>query len=445
MSQASNVLDATVSINADAPVIRATLFRNNRPIAMMTPEKPAIPQLNLITKIRKGGGELKIANGSFISAGRQLTEPGSDEFVWDKTMLKALNCYPWFGISARIAAQPDLQFDCKLSAAASVEFDLNTLITEQTIQMDDGRVSVSLSPIDVNVNSFSPSKAARLFHASIYCRSKYDNDILYVLLETADGQLFCSDIVAPFLSLPEVNMTILQTSVNMETSSGATGMPGRSGYLSANPPFSTPESLTTAVNPLAIQHSYWPLDYNKRNLTGERPIRINPEDFDADKAALRLDGKKVFKLPARLWPMSACTIAFKFNPDKAVESRQALLLRNGWSSAFDFHMLPDNTLEVTRGEHKLTGKIELNRWNQVRLSYDGITARLFIDEKEVSRQKIPISITFGNCTAHIGGGKEGEGVSGLFKELAIQSAPTETLSDLHLPQVKPQAKVKSIK
>ena len=252
-------------------------------------------------------------------------------------------------------------------------------------------------------------------------RDQRPDDVFYARLNTENGKVFFSPVELPFCKANDVRqMNVVETCVNMETSSGASGRPNQSGFL-VTPPNSSPSVVKKAVHRANLRAQRWTFERGGWDELGERPFQdvkkyswldgmknIKPLGINGSNA-LVLDGRKTYKFRARNYPVGACTIEFALYLDELPTGETLLIGRRGWQSAFNFYLEPDGKIKVVRDGIKrkevsfVSEKaIMVKTWSKICLTFNEKIAKLYIDGKEQASARIPAGRKFGNCTAQIG-------------------------------------------
>ena len=443
VSQSGNLLTAKVRFTSPEKMVQAELFRNDRPIGPLTINASEMPlfftQFNIITR---NNIAVRVVKGEILDAARKGTDSESADFSWTKDGFAAVKNAPWHPVRTQMEMSKDGYMAVQVNRLPAMKISLSQLLDQHDIRLYPQKefLSVQMSDYDSSVNDRGnmPGLQQGTLNLKLWSRKQLDNDVFYVQFKTASGKIFISPIITPFTNGILTNQNVLQTMVNLETSSGASGKPGRTGYLTT-PPFVTPETANVKVHPANLRRGRWTFERNSWDDLGERPIAtpkniiwkerkkfISGGGLEGGKC-IKLNGKGGVKIRPRIWPMGPCTIDLYINPAAYPTEKAGIVTRSGWSSGLNLYLMKDGKIEVVRDS--LGKKVKpasmvsdittpLNVWSHIRLTYDGKKAILYINGKITAEKVMPFHMKYGNCTAIIG-----NGFTGKIDNLTILSYP----------------------
>ena len=439
--ETSGIVTAAIDFDAPEEIRAITLFRNDRPIAAFDSQTENRTLLNIF--IEAGTAyDLRIAEGEIIQAVQKHAEKDAPGFTWDKTGLRSDSTLDWTPSGFTCAVSAGARFTIATPGAPSFEISADELNRRGFIR--HGKLSLQVSPVDVTVQNRPVTPALKGSRTlSLLTREPHINDMYYVRYETVSGRTALSPIVYPFArknALIPVNL--VRTSINLETTSGETGMPGRSEYLTPKDqiPFQTPDIAEARIPLHSIRAGGWTFDGNGRDFLGDMPVNIPPELFaraddagkDSGNKVLSFDGKKKpLKMQLRTWPIGNTTIDFRLKPAPDPVSRQVVLERRGWSDGINIHLRPDGRVEVIRNGNEnvrteaftSTGKLPFGEWSRLRVTNDSTHIRIYINGSLDSEFPVSPARSYGNSTWFVGGGSnQSQNYHGQIDDLMICGA-----------------------
>jgi Glycosyl hydrolase family 71/Concanavalin A-like lectin/glucanases superfamily len=443
VNQKDNLLTASVKFSCTEKVVRAELWRNDRPIGPLHLKPPMYPLLFAqFYDIGRNNFRARLYKGRIMAAARKSTSKNAPLFAWTNNAVAALQNAPWHHVKMQLTMIPDASFAVKVNNQSAEAVSLKELLRSHVLRFGGKKnkpLGLIMSDYDNNVNDrpdFPGIKNNKL-SLKLWSRKKLPNDVFYAQFQTASGKMFFSPIITPFVNGQPIKMNVLQTMVNLETSSGASGKPGRTGFLT-KPPFTKPVITKATIHPANLRAGRWTFDHEGWDSLGEQEFRYpkkmlwsNCSSFivsgghDSGKC---INGKHKVKMRGRIWPMGPCTIEFYLNPGGKITKKQSVIVRAGWTSAFSFYLLPGGKLEVIRDANAKSAKpvamssgkpLSIGKWTRIRLVYDGKNAELYCNGKLSAKQAMPFHMVYGNCTTIIGG------FSGKLDDLTILSYPVK--------------------
>ncbi|MDR1281999.1 MAG: laminin G [Opitutaceae bacterium] len=440
----AGIVEAAVTFDAGEAITGVTLFRNDRPLAVFNGASNKKILFNLVLSGRVDR-TLRVSGGEILNAVRRHAEKGSDAFVWSKTELVSRNARDWTPVGLVCAVTPDTRFQVLTAASARkglFAFSARELNERGLIRA--GNFTIEAALLDPAAQSHEPLPADTkkgAFRLSVLTREPRASDAFYVRYETADGRVSLSDVVYPFATKERfVTINLIQTSINPETPSDRTGMPGKSEYLGSMESISfAAHSVVEARIPLeSIRAGRWTFDTPGnagRDSLGDMPVSIDPAMLESDDrggggSVLRLNGENPLKMRLRTWPIGNATVDFLLNPEPGVTAPQSVIGRTGWGDGININLLPDGRIEVVRNGNKQVpvemlvsrGRLSFGEWSRVWVTNDSRHLRIYIDGKLDAEKAISPARSYGNSVWFIGGGKGYANYRGRIDDVTVCGA-----------------------
>jgi len=439
---------ASVDFASPEPIRRATLIRNDRPIAVFTDGlSPDEHVLSVSISDVPKPSFLVIRNGRVLRAvkkGQSKAHPACYQFDWNEKSIFTDNTN-YGPIGATFAGKDDATVTIKpKDGSEPVKMSFRELSRRQRIKTDKGTLAVR--PELTHLDAQPLDKKDGRYAVNVFLRGLKPSDRYYVRYETMSGKVFMTPTVHPFAAKNEtVTLPVLETDTSLETSSGCAGL----CYYGENE-FITPRDQlpvkgftvrTAEVSTLVNRRAAWSFDGNGVEESGNFGVRIEP-DLLSEKGVvggcLSFTGEKTVLLPSRVWPIGGFGhIGFSLNPAPYAGVRQSVVFQDGWIDGVSVALLPGGELEVTReynadpqqetvhGKDVLVSRTKLapGRWTRVEI--DGTSSELVLrlDGKEDGRIAVKPIRSYGNGRVHIGGGGEDKPYKGLFDELVVEGLP----------------------
>ncbi|EIP98044.1 laminin G domain-containing protein [Opitutaceae bacterium TAV1] len=424
------IVEAAVTFDAGEEITGATLFRNDRPLAVFNGATNNKILFNLVLSGRVDR-TLRVSGGEILNAVRRHAEKGSDAFVWSKSEAVSRNARDWTPAGLVCAVTPDTRFQVLTTAGKGLfAFTARELNGQGLIRR--GNFAIEAAPLDPAAQSHEPLPADTkkgAFKLSVLTRDPRASDAFYVRYETAGGRVALSDVVYPSATKERfVATNLIQTSVNLETTSDRTGSPGKSEYLESmkNIPFGTTSVVEARIPFESIRAGRWTFDTPGnagRDSLGDMPVSIDPAVLESadgsgeggEGSVLRLNGETSLKMRLRTWPIGNATVDFRLNPEPGVTARQSVIGRTGWGDGININLLSDGRLEVVRNGNKQVpvetlvsrGRLSFGEWSRVRVTNDSRHLRIYIDGRLDAEKAISPARSYGNSVWFIGGGGRG--------------------------------------
>ncbi len=405
-----------VSGNYDSPVElkRVSLWRNDRPVAVVSPETDGTSLLNIYLS---GKPNLTVTpeNGRIVSAVRKFGENNSKSFKWDASSLRSMNSLSWTPVALTVAGTPDLKLRFAVSGQEPLVLSAAELAKREHLEY--GGVVIQAAPADGTMqNRAALNRKSGSFDFAFFGKAR-PQDRWQLHFESADGRNGWSVPVWPFAeNTAPIPAKLVETATTIETASGATGWKERSEYLGKNIPFQTPKVRRAELSPLSIRGGRWDFENNGNDRYGDMPVAIPESMFCEGSAgegkALCFTGKESVKMRLRTYPVGNSTVEFLIRPDAGRGKAQGIVTRSGWSDAVNVYLLPDGRIEAVRDgneEFKVekatsSAAIPDNAWSRVRVSCDNAALRIYIDGKQVAEQPVSPQRCYGNCSWYLGKG-----------------------------------------
>lgn len=450
LSWESGQLNAAVEFDSPVEVKRAVLFKNDRPIALFSPELKAGEAL-LSCKLSQVDNELELTvkNGRVLRAVKNYEKNGCPWFQWSNEKLKTTSTPRWSVIGATFAGEADMEISAKKPGGETFTVKASDLVRAGESGTGIGRLYVQ--PEMTLLNAEPLNRKNGQMQLSLFARQPRPADSFYVRYETMDGRVGFSEIQYPFAAgNPVEERSFIETPVNLETWSGPVGWCRR-----ARSEFLTPESRLPVRRTRVVKR---PLSLlTERALlyhfdgTGDDALgfyRLNvPENlfvdggFDGKGGALKFTGKEKFPMRFRVWPGSTATIRFQLNPAPWRGKPQSVIFNQGWTDGISVNLtadgrieavrsflIRDNTANETKDYERLESKTRLTpgKWTAVEIVANARSMSIYVDGKFDSRIKLQPVRSIGNCTVMLGGGMQNyENYAGLLDELFVSGLGRE--------------------
>lgn len=422
ISQDGNRLDAELTLDSPEAISHATLWRNDRPIGEFRAVSPGRLLFVDFQNRKPITMTAKLDGAAWTEAGRKFHEPGPN-FNYTADTLKTVKNSPTTVMRAALAAKPEAAITVKINREPPRRLTVAELLQRHTVSLDkDGVVQIRQADYDTAImNRPELDRKNGTFKLELYSRPPLTDDIFYVRLTTRSGRIIFSNPIAPFAAGKPLHLVdVIETGVNLETSTGMTGRPNRTGLL--NPPLLAADRMVRVpVHPACFRSGRWTFENEGWDDLGERPFQtaksLEWKERNLIKApgenggkALALNDKTAIAFRARSYPIGACTIEFSLNPDTLPGKNQPIITRTGWQEAFNFTLLADGRIEVIRngGKESVEARIisrtaiPVGKWTRLRLTFDERKIKLYVDGKLDGETAVPFNRRYGNCIAQIG-------------------------------------------
>ena len=405
-----------VSGNYNSPVKlkRISLWRNDRPVTVISPE---INNKSILNLYISGIQDFVITpqNGQIISAIKKFTENNTQNFKWSSASLRASQNASWMPIAISLAGTASMKLQITVNAQNTFGISAAELQKRGKIEIGGGVIKVS--EVDgTTQNRFGSDFSSGTFDFNFFGEAR-PQDRWQLCFESTDGHIGWSLPVWPFARKTDAfPAKLLENSISIETAADATGWEKRSEYLSKNVPFQTPQAKDARISPLSLRGGHWDFEKNGCDSYGDMSLTIPEKMYcpgaPGEGSALRFTGKEAVKMRRRTYPMEAATIDFLIHPEGEAKKRQGIITRTGWSSALNIYRLPNGKIEVIRDGHnkfkveKVTSAIPLPlaAWSRVRVTFDNETICIYINGTIAARKVVSPQKSHGNCTWYLGKG-----------------------------------------
>ncbi len=390
-------LRASVSFRCPVPVRSAQLLRNDKVIGAFAPQAPA----GTLTSLRidtSGGHSVQLDfTGATVLDAAPLTG-GTTNFSWTAARVYASN----------LAASPlGVQVLDAGSGSFTVTIDgkpAGTLILADLVHgpqlttLANGLVRVSLAKTDPQAAA-PPlvNRAQGTLSGTWRVDKQLPDDLFWVRLETTDGRVLMSPLVAPFAAGAQpLSTTILQTATALDT-------PTLSAYFS--PPTLQDSLVPATAHPGLLQGGSWNFEEERApgaDSLGRNPLVLGgglpffasepsrvPQrvagghnggfclQFDGvnDRAqmSIRQQPLETQTFSCYVWPdgYGAAPENIVGNADTGNRALHVQLLPNGRISAGRDGMAPATT----------TQPLPASAWSKVTVTLDGVHVRLFVNDQ----------------------------------------------------------------
>ncbi len=371
------VLSASLDFASEIPLKRAVLYADDRPVGVFTATRNPPATISL----RAHGARTATRFGV-------KTVNGKRRAVVNRKGAKLL--------VAKYAGGRNLSF-VLLTPEGDVPFTPQELLAASEIEKGGCRVA---AVPDVGVYNTEPLalKGGTLALRTFALRPSAETSF-FVRFELMDGRLCESKVAYPFAEAADfmpLRANVLETPVTLETTSGASGVPGASAFL-------TPPEKWAVRREAVVEADVSPLCERRFTRMGELV-------FDGTGTnAVRL-------LPHRAWPMGRCRITFEIKPTSVRSERpRGLIVKIGWQGGFAFELRPDGRVAAVWSANKDDGCVEVvssepvraDEWNRVEFVNDLRQAVLSLNGVASPSVAVPARRVYGNCEVVLGGGREG--------------------------------------
>ena len=428
------ILKVKGNFSAQEALKRVTLWRNDRPLAVILPEASG-KELGNVQVSGRPDYTVVPEKGVIVSGVRKFGENGSGDFQWNAGSLTALHNQEWTPAALTLQGEPDMKLRFTVSGSDPLEISVSELAMRE--QVSYGGLTIAAQMVDGTMqNRPALNRREGAFDFGVFAAEPRPHDRYALFFETADGRHGWSFPVWPFaVGKKALPVKLVETAENLETPSDATGWAGRSEFLKEPEAFRTPKLKSGMISPLSIRGGHWDFEQDGRDSYGDMPVQIPETMFgpgkDGEGSALHFTGKESVKMRLRTYPIGPVTIDFLLKPDGGRAKRQGLVTRTGWSSAVNVYLLPDGRVEAVRNGNSrfqpetVISRVSIpdNNWSRVRVTSDESMLRIYIDGKLVGEQKIAPQRSYGNCTWFLGqGDKNSENYTGSLDALTILGA-----------------------
>lgn len=404
------VLEGSCTFASEAPLKRAVLYRNERPVTAFTPGRPTV-----LPVFFSGDGwlDLQVANGRIARAVKSFETNGAPHFAWNAQRMTSRLTPTWMKLTARIEteARTKLTFTDNRAVRTFTPRDLvrfgELRCGAGTIRLSSDGTLYDLPPLGL--------KRGRLF-LSVWAAKPAPTDDFWVEFEFADGTFAESKVRQPFATARRpIPMAVVETPVTLDRTSGASGMPDAREFLA--PETAWPVKKTRVVSSSCVS-----------------PFSVRHAKFDFSNAPLLRP-----KLPQRQWPMGPFRLTCAFTPLATDGAAHPILSPNGWNEGPSLTLAADGRLVAAFAggtgeaafacEAKTAAPLTRGRRVRITLVNDGRTFKLLVDGVEVGVCAVPPVRVYGNCSPSIGAGVNGESPTvGLLHDLAFAGDPNAVLA-----------------
>jgi len=387
VSQANDVLTASLDVGKTEPLKRAVLFRNDRPFAVF---RRGFGDGEYERVIRMDGVDselsMSVANGRILRAVKNYERNGCRWWQWNVSNLVTRSCPAWSLHALVVSGGRDLKLSVNAKTAPRMDYDGPDLTVMN---------SPPIGPVDGLLAARRQSSLPRM------------TDSFWALVEAESGKLHYTPVIHPFdADRRLVERAILETATSLETTCGLSGhaLRGESEFL-------TPAERLPVVSNRVVRC--------KVPLAGSRHAEWNLSSH-----------KGVFELPRRVWPQGTQRLRLTVRPAAGKPVRQTLVFKQGWSDGVTLDLVADGRVELSR--HFRTGQqqtvfdraigsqpLEPDRWHELVVEGDMDAIRLFVDGKLDARLKPTPVRCMEQCRIFVGGAQGREPFRGKLGLLSI--------------------------
>ena len=419
MSYANGQLCAKMSFSGEAPVKRAILYRNDRPLAQFAPDDDGCrAQISLYAH---GAGTWTVAaHGGEVAEIVRASCPKGAKLRLDEKSATSIQTPAWARCAVRAVGDRDMRL---VISANKARRETSPAELARLRRIAVGGVTFEMAP-DMTLYQRTPWNAtAGKAQLALYERTPQPADAFWVRFETVDGRAAATSPIWPFAPKATVEYAVLvETPVTLESPSGPDRKPDSAEFRTpfAEWPVKTTRLVTKPASALSIRRAFWPL--GGRDGADELANGVNAI---GDRAIIG------GKLPLRMWPTGPSTIAFDVLHKPVDAKKRTLFRRTGWMDGVSaIFLTEDGRIEASYGEHNtlltITGRTPLKtgRWTRIAVSFDGVALRILQDGKEDGSGSLSAPIRcYGNCTTYVGPGVVNIEISGKETRCRRQTIP----------------------
>ena len=439
--QKGDVLTAEITFDSKVKFDRIVLFKNDQPVALFDPaytKQEVLLSVSMSKAHRKT--EITVKNGRILRAVKK-SESNNERPVYSWTPGKMVTT--WRGQHGiTFIGSEDMKINMAYENGKTFEFSAAELVRKRHINDGFSYWNAKHEMTLLNDTPICVSKAG--LSLNMFNRTPRAEDSFFVRYECSDGSVYMTAPVWPFADgNPTVTAKILRTPVNMETTSGASGLCflGKNEFLT--PPDAVPVKdtsvVTAEVSALIGRASLWKFNNNGADSLGEYSVgglkkhMFSPEGQEG--ACLKFTGKERIMLPRRYWNIGGFgTLSFDLKPEAIGGTKpQSVIWKAGWYDGFSVNIMPDGAIEVIRfhgigqsdrvtGENFIsTEKIVPGKWNSIKITANAEYMQISVNGKSGREFKLLPLRTYGNGQVYMGGGyRKADNYKGLLDNLCIK-------------------------
>jgi hypothetical protein len=376
---------ASIDLECDREVKRAILFADDLPVAQFKPS--ADPSKRTIHLLVKGRGSFTLkTDAEILTASRQFDEKRKKLKTTENSLISR-NQADWEQVSIELAGEKNPAIEIT-SGKETLETSFDELAEKKVAKT--GSMTV-VAGANASIYTQRPFASSAISAKLALAAAKPDAWTRYwVQIECADGTVAESNITHPGMEKKKtVAAKLLRTPWNLDTKSGASGIPGMREFLTP------PEEMPVEREEIAIREM------------DERIFRGFSWTNSENAAA--------FRLPRRRWPSGSYEISFAFTPKFPGKGKISKPIDvAGTMDNASVNLLDDGRLEIVRvsgvkseggAKEKLISKSALafGKRHSIKIANSFDSLALYIDGKKDSSIPIVPQIRYGNCTATLNG------------------------------------------
>ncbi|MGI5924054.1 MAG: endo-1,3-alpha-glucanase family glycosylhydrolase [Lentisphaeria bacterium] len=437
---------AQCTFTAPENIQRLDLYRNDRPVAVFNHETNAQCILNL-QATGTGTCEINLKNGKILYADRKFSQRGKPDFQVTANVVRSYGNRAWTPNTLMIAATADDLITFNVNGKHKLEITAGELARRQVIQLERFEILAGGANATIaNIPKLNVNKGD--FSLNLLTFGKRENDIFQLRFQFSDERFAWSEPLVMNQEAP-IDAFVIQTNINLETPSAASGQPGRNEFITAKEllPVTKTSSVPVKLAPATVRRGLWNFNGDGVDEAGEMHVHIPQEAFTAwdedgvQQQGLKFDGKRSVKMRLRTWPMGNTSFQIRFKPNAPQSQEpQAIVARSGWSDGFDVALKADGYIKVTRnGNTRAYGDknanlvpttslesdspVAFDAWNILKVTCDTRTLSIEINGKPAGQCPIPAARSYGNCTWFIGAAEKHANFNGLVDWLKLDGLP----------------------
>ena len=382
---------AKMSFSAKAPVKRAVLMRNDRPVAMFEPKGESGETMLPLFVTGKGTWTLDVDNGRVAAATRLFATnaPGLGPFSWTVRRVESRNQPDWASVGVRLALRSEALIALK-SGGETLRLSPREFAAARSVKVGKLSFEVQADPCLMETRPWSAREGRS--ELGVWLPQTDERDCFWVRFECADGRAAATRPIYPFAADEVRTEPIVETMVTQEGTTNGSGRPGAREFLTADADLPVRETrvVDAKVSTLGLR---------RRTFAGGV--------FDGS-------GNDRIRLPLRMWPTGPAEISFVIKPAPFAGEAQSVICKNGQVDGIAVNLDREGALEVFRtGKDGRRTSLRAKRLlladvaASVRIVDSGRHLRLWIDGEPQGALALEPCRQYGNLNVWLGGGAKG--------------------------------------
>ncbi|MFG0249811.1 MAG: LamG-like jellyroll fold domain-containing protein [Phycisphaeraceae bacterium JB051] len=433
------MIRATVTVNSQSPVRRATLWCDDRPIGSLDISAQVKPTYGVRWKWLKDHSlTATVENGTFVRSFQH--GPNASRFKTDTTRFAAsINRYDY--LAANISGDAQTSIVIHVNDGPAQRVTMGQLLKDDVQLVNaDKRPVARLIWSDYDPLAALPRVvkcASGQLHGLFPENNPSASKLYYVRLQTMDGKIFFSNCITPYANNDQrIETRILKTTISLDHGGIATL------------PNVTEQVMAVKVHPAMVQRSQWNMAATGAKLPdilGNNPMYLgsgavyyksNPDrvprrmSLPDGTTALVFDGiDDVAELPIRQQPHGAFSLSLRLLVDKITGQDQLIYGSTHEASAPMLMIDSQGHLVAGRQSDKPAFSVlarsdkpvPVQQWMDVMVRFDQQTTWLYRNGKLIGKARGKASRDYGNMRTYIGGIKQP--FAGAIADMALFSVP----------------------